>query len=358
MRFGFGPVAAAPSGSPPASPGRGACEDAIWSQDEGFDSIWLEPGAQTAGASPVVLGAAVARAARAHRIVVRPVIGVTHPVNIAEELATLDVISYGRAVLATCDRPPSRTLDATGLTPAEAIERFWEALEIIQRAWSPEPFSFEGSHWRVPARMPEHADSPERLSVTPKPAQLTIPILVGATTPESIGRAAEAGLPVLGEAWETLSEVTAKFEHHREYGAPAAARRLRAVVRDVFVAETAKRAWQIAEAELERGYGRDRADGRALPGGSTREVAAERAVVGDTDGVLEELRRYAAAGVNYVACRIAAPAEQPHLAREAATLLGRGVAPHLKMFGLPEAIRVRTLHHADSPVLPLLEGTI
>lgn len=358
MRFGFGPVPAAQTDEAAPSSGRRACEDAVWSQDEGFDSIWLEPGTQTAGASPVVLGAAVARAARAHRLVVRPVVGLVHPVTIAEELATLDVISYGRVLLAGCDRPPSRTLEAAGLTPTGAVERFWESLEIIQRAWSPEPFSFEGAHWRVPARMPEHVDALKRLSVTPKPAQFSIPILVGATSTESITRAADAGLPVLGEAWETLREVAAKFERHRNSGAPSAAQRLRAVVRDIFIADTRERAWEIAEPELGRGQARDRGDGRPLPAGATREVAAGRAIVGDTDTVLEELGRYADAGVNYVACRVAAPAERPELAREAATLLGRGVAPHLKMFGLSDAIRVRTLPQAENPVLPLLDSTI
>jgi alkanesulfonate monooxygenase SsuD/methylene tetrahydromethanopterin reductase-like flavin-dependent oxidoreductase (luciferase family) len=355
MRFGLGPVAAAPEDEAEAD--TLARNIAQLSQEEGFDSLWVEPGRQLGGASPIVVAAVLARVASAGTIVARPLVGLGHPISIAEEAATFDIIARGRTVLAPCDRPGGLSLSAYGVPAEEAAGRFWESVDILQRCWAPEEFSFDGAYWRIPANMPEHADRPPLLSVTPKPSQPMIPLWIGATSERSVAMAAQRGLPVLAEAWETRDEIAAKFSRHRAEGAVASARLIRPAIRDVVVEESAALAWSAAEAVLARRYAHIRANGWPVPEAETRAVAADRAIVGDVEEVLTELRAYAEAGVNYLVCRVAAPDSAHESVRRTAVLLGRAVAPHLRMYGLSPDIRVSSLAEADDPVLPVLKGT-
>ena len=124
MKLGLGPYpAATPEGNEGAHYRR-VCAHAALAEEEGFDSVWLEPGRQLSGASPFPLGAAVARRTRALRIVVRPRLGLTHPVYAAEDTATLDLIAAGRAVLAPSAWPDADSLGAYGIPAGEAGERF------------------------------------------------------------------------------------------------------------------------------------------------------------------------------------------------------------------------------------------
>ena len=74
------------------------------------------------------------------------------PWKLAKETATLDHLSHGRLVLAVGlgvldDQGYRNVGEVTHLrTRAEMLD---ESLEILTRAWSGEPFSFEGTHYQI-----------------------------------------------------------------------------------------------------------------------------------------------------------------------------------------------------------------
>jgi probable F420-dependent oxidoreductase len=95
-----------------------------------------------------------------------------HPVAVAKEAATLDVLSGGRfefglgaGWLLTDYERAGIELDPAGVR----IERMAEALSIVKRLWSGEPVDFDGSHYRV-----------RNLVGTPRPMQVPHPpVFVG-----------------------------------------------------------------------------------------------------------------------------------------------------------------------------------
>ncbi len=72
-----------------------------------------------------------------------------HPLRVAEEVAMLDVMSGGR-VISGFVRGIGCEYLSLGVNPTYSRERFYEAHELIVRAWTEDgPFSFEGKHYRV-----------------------------------------------------------------------------------------------------------------------------------------------------------------------------------------------------------------
>ena len=75
-------------------------------------------------------------------------LGDRHPLEVAEEAAVTDLALNGRLILVA--RPAT-----------DDLSRFGEALDIVRLACTPKPFRFEGTHWQVPANLPENVWLPE-----------------------------------------------------------------------------------------------------------------------------------------------------------------------------------------------------
>lgn len=70
------------------------------------------------------------------------------PLRVAEEIAMLDVISGGR-IISGFVRGTGMEYYSYGVNPAHSRERFYEAHDLIVRAWTePGPFPFVGKHYR------------------------------------------------------------------------------------------------------------------------------------------------------------------------------------------------------------------
>lgn len=133
-----------------------------------------------------------------------------HPLHIAEQAAVVDNALGGRLLLLlTGDGSPDSVLSETA--------------EIVLAASRPCPFAYPGSHWTVPGNVEGNAGE-RRISVTPKPAQLELPLWLGGDNAAVV--AAELGLSYLSgprEDPEYAGEAWAAIEH----GLRRAALRLR-----------------------------------------------------------------------------------------------------------------------------------
>ena len=94
-----------------------------------------------------------------------------HPVEVAKQFATLDVLSGGRAEVGLGSGYAKNEYEAVGLkydSPGVRVERLGEAVQIIRRILDGEKVNFEGKHYRVTEYEP-----------FPRPVQEHVPILVG-----------------------------------------------------------------------------------------------------------------------------------------------------------------------------------
>src|SRR5258708_28610089 len=111
-----------------------------------------------------------------------------NPVLVAEEAATLDLLSNGRLDFGVGKGYRPYEFSGFCIPQDEATARFDEAIDVIRRAWTSKGrFSYSGTRW--------HYDN---IVVEPAPIQQPHPpFLLGAGSAESIQRAAREGYNLL-----------------------------------------------------------------------------------------------------------------------------------------------------------------
>jgi alkanesulfonate monooxygenase SsuD/methylene tetrahydromethanopterin reductase-like flavin-dependent oxidoreductase (luciferase family) len=111
-----------------------------------------------------------------------------NPVLVAEQVATLDLLSGGRVDFGVGKGYRQAEFDGFCIPIDEATERFDEAMEVIRKGWTSEArFSHHGKRW--------HYDN---IVVEPAPLQRPHPPLwLAAGSPDSIRRAAREGYNLL-----------------------------------------------------------------------------------------------------------------------------------------------------------------
>jgi alkanesulfonate monooxygenase SsuD/methylene tetrahydromethanopterin reductase-like flavin-dependent oxidoreductase (luciferase family) len=131
----------------------------------GFDNIWLNEHHFDAWGGllpspPMLLAALSQRTQRVRLGTSITVLGLHHPLSIAEQVAMLDLMSGGRVDFGVGRGSEAFDYEAFGLDYAEAQERTLEALDVILQAWSGGVVEHSGKHFNVP-----------RVQVWPRPQQ-------------------------------------------------------------------------------------------------------------------------------------------------------------------------------------------
>jgi len=118
----------------------------------GFSYAWFAEHHSYAhlGHMPAPLLMALAAASKTHSICVGTTVlclNLHHPVEIAESMAVVDVLTQGRLSvgLGTGTTGPEAALYGVDMSSREArMERFCEALDILELAWSGQPVRYQG----------------------------------------------------------------------------------------------------------------------------------------------------------------------------------------------------------------------
>lgn len=104
--------------------------------------------------APEVLYAAIA--SLTSRIILRPMAAVllawNHPILVAERLATLDIVSGGRAELTTARSNNLFTLDAFGVDASTTKAQWADSLEVLVKCLRDEVVEHDGPFWKIPPR--------------------------------------------------------------------------------------------------------------------------------------------------------------------------------------------------------------
>jgi alkanesulfonate monooxygenase SsuD/methylene tetrahydromethanopterin reductase-like flavin-dependent oxidoreductase (luciferase family) len=111
---------------------------------------------------------------------------INHPVRVAEQIATIDILTHGRVELGTGRGSGSTEVNTFGITNEESRGMWDEAIRAIPQMWTRELFSWQGKYFSVPERC-----------ILPKPVQKPHPPLwVTTSNPPTIEIAARMGLGV------------------------------------------------------------------------------------------------------------------------------------------------------------------
>ncbi len=306
MKFGYGLLTAQ---RPPES-GRSyeevyeeSIELAKLAEKNGFDTIWVsEHHFFDDGYSPSVLPLSAALARETETIDIGTSIALAplyDPIRLAEDAATVDLLSGGRFRLGLANGYMQQEFDAFDVPKRERGRRVSETIEICQRAWQPGSFSFDGSIFEY-----------EDLLVEPKPSQDGGPqILLGGTSKPAVRRAAKRTDGHIGivyydsemsykSSFEQFSDNVDELANHRSLDGNDFTT---AVMQYTHVEKDAEEAWETLEPALvysRRKYA-EHADQRDSSDWDLETMSEERrkqlhagALVSDPEGAVERLREY------------------------------------------------------------------
>ena len=173
-------------------------------------------------------------------------LGLRHPVTVASELASLDVLNGGKSFAAFGLGYRDEELHAFHLTKGQRFRRFVEGVEIIKRLWTEDHVSYNGKAFVL-------AD----VCLDPKPLQQPRPpIWIAANTDRAVARAAR-----LGDGWmigphSAIDELERQVKLCREAWTAAGKRGApqTPIIRETFVAKSKQEAVKKARPCLERLY--------------------------------------------------------------------------------------------------------
>lgn len=203
--------------------------DDIWIAEQHFDTTW------PTGGILALLGylAGVTSHAKIGPAALLPAFH--HPLQVAEEIASLDLLSKGRFQMAVgAGGPFAATNQHFGVPREEVTPRMLEALDLIHQLLKEESVSFAGQYTQTNA-----------LSLVPRATQPTIPTWMATTTESTIQTAAKQGYGLMAAATYTHERVK-KLVASYQAAMPGADPKL-VLARFCFTAKTHDEAMAIAE---------------------------------------------------------------------------------------------------------------
>ena len=253
------------------------------------------------------------------------------PLDIAEQIATVDVMSGGKVIFGVALGYRDVEFLAFGTAQKERVQRFEENLDAVKRLWTEDVVDMVGSHFTL-----------QGASVGTKPVQKPHPpIWIGANADPAIRRAAR-----LGDCWyvnphSRLDTIARQVEVYRraldECGKPFPAEF--PARREVFVARSRAEAIRLcapflgAKYQAYHQWGQSRAmpEGDNDLGADFDDLIRDRFLLGSPDEVAEQmLALHRSTGINHLIMSVQWPGMPQSLALDELRMLAEEVFPRVR----------------------------
>ena len=216
-----------------------------------------------------------------------------NPVLLAEQIATLDLLSDGRVDAGIGKGYRQREFEGFSVPIEESDARFVECLEVMMKAWTSDtPWSHKGTYW-------QYGD----IVVEPPSVQKPHPKMwMGAGSPRSITQVADYGFDMLlgqYDSFETIVEEVNLFKSLVEAKGETFDPMRVGVARSVNIVETKAEYDAAIDARM---AGRRRTQNLAQRPDfeDTREIAELGTIYGTPDQVAEKIQDLKDAGIEYI----------------------------------------------------------
>ena len=310
-------------------------ENVKLAEDSGFYSAWLsehhflEDGYCS---SPLTMAAAMATATNTIRIGTGALILTLHnPVRVAEDAATVDIISNGRFDLGVAIGYRKEEFDGFNIPISQRPSRIEEAIEIIKKSWSNEKFAFNGKRFNF-----------SNIDVTPKPLQQPIPIYIGAFEEPAIRRAGRLGCPLLigpGRTTEMIKDTLNWFNDSASKSGHNPEDIEHILLRETFISDTQDKAVEGGTEYIINMYKFYFTLGvkifirgqqvQSIDDPLFEHLAEDRFMIGTPEYCIDEINKYREeTGINYIACRMVFPQAPNKEISKCIELFGKEVIPH------------------------------
>ncbi len=194
-------------------------EFAVLAEELGFDGVTVTEHHAPLMVCPsphLLLAAAAAKTSRIRLGTAVTVLPLYHPLRVAEEAGTLDLLSGGRFELGLGRGVPGEARFASGRDLSDDdLRRAWlEGLELVQLALTERDFTFDGEFFPVP----------RPTSISTRPLQDRLPVWLGGSSRDTMRLAAARGWNVMRnfgsdaehrDALEDYVKVAAEHGHAR-----------------------------------------------------------------------------------------------------------------------------------------------
>jgi alkanesulfonate monooxygenase SsuD/methylene tetrahydromethanopterin reductase-like flavin-dependent oxidoreductase (luciferase family) len=281
-----------------------------------FDSVWVGDNfLSKPRLEAVVLLSALA--ARTRRLKLGTICLATfpmrHPLPLAIQWSSLDVLSGGRTILTVCNGGAAsqgllfaKELAATGVRSSERMARLEEGIELLRLFFGPSPVTYSGRFYTF-----------EDVEVYPKPVQARVPICLAVNPDKDVDPAVEERVlrrvARLADGWQTdaiepsvFRERWARIQaYSAEYGrtGQVADAQLHLMVN---INDDAEQAHQESIAFLDTYYGQ---------GTVGDEILGNWLAFGPPAAVIEKINTFVEAGYTTIVLRFTSPHQRAQLER-------------------------------------------
>ena len=240
--------------------------------------------------SPLIVATAVASRTQTLRVGTSVILlPLHHPVKVAEDVVTLDLVSKGRVTLGVGLGYQAADFRAFNVPIRERVSRLEESMEIIRRCWAGEPFSFHGRHFDL-----------EDVRVSPLPYQRPAPpLLIGASNPPGARRAGRLADGFVSTPSTGLDVTVGLIDAYREAASEAGRDSQVVLMRDTWVASNREEAERVYGPEVMTSYHYYWQAGlpefRSIESESQLtldRIAPDRLILGDPEECVSEFRRW------------------------------------------------------------------
>jgi probable F420-dependent oxidoreductase len=309
--------------------------EAQLAEASGFDSCFFGEHHQDKDGflpSPLIVATAVAAHTRRLNVGTSVILlPLYHPVHVAEDVITLDLVSKGRVILGVGIGYQPADFQAFAVAMEDRVTLFEESVDILRHCWTGEPFSFRGKHYTL-----------QDVQIRPRPYQRPSPPLwFGASVPAAARRAGRLADALVGTPSTTLTSAARLVETYKDAARQAGRPAQVVLMRDAWVAPTRAEAERVYGPEVMaayRYYWETRlSEFRNIPPGSPftlEHLAPDRLILGDAATCVQEFQRWRqVTGADYFLLRLrqAHSGGPPHdKIMDAIRLFGDKVLPYCR----------------------------